>query len=174
MLNLLLIELKLITKIGGIQSYGKMSEDKLLSALNASKSEKIVIEIKKENLSLNELKIIANIRGIKTYEKMFKDKLLGTLNKSEPTKTRREMRKENHNKDKIHNDLDFIFDPEKDHYEPKKTVNTFNNNCIQYGSMADKDKNLFVKEYLDVIRLYLSDMIYKHKSQGKWRILATQ
>ena len=39
--------------------------------------------------------------------------------------------------------------------------------------MGDKDKNLSVKEYLDVIRPYLSDKINNqknHKSQGKWRI----
>ena len=36
--------------------------------------------------------------------------------------------------------------------------------------MGDKDKDLSIKEYIDVIRLYLSDIIYNHKAQGKWRI----
>ena len=65
-----------------------------------------------------------------------------------------------------------MFDPEKDHYEPKKIASAFNNNDIQYKSMGDKDKNLSVKEYIHVIRPYLSDMINNHKAQGKWRILS--
>ena len=71
---------------------------------------------------------------------------------------------------KIRKDLDFIFDPEKDDYEPIKAVCAFNNNYIQYESMGDKDKNLSFKEYPDVIRPYLSDIINNHKSQGKWHI----
>ena len=38
-------------------------------------------------------------------------------------------------------DLGFTFDPEKDHYEPRKTVNASNNNnYIQSESMGDKSK----------------------------------
>ena len=48
-------------------------------------------------------------------------------------------------------DLDFIFNPEKDHYEPKKTASTFNNNYIKYENRGDKDKSLSIKEYIDVI-----------------------
>ena len=36
--------------------------------------------------------------------------------------------------------------------------------------MENKDKNLSVKEYTDVIRPYLSDIINNHKAQGTWRI----
>ena len=36
--------------------------------------------------------------------------------------------------------------------------------------MGDKDKNLSIKEYIDVARPYLSDIINNHKAQGKWRI----
>ena len=112
---------------------------------------KTIIETKKENLSLNELKLIANIRGIKGYEKMSEDKLLSALNKSESMKTRREIRKENRDEDKIFRDLKFFFDTEKNHYEPKIIASDFNNNYIQYESMGDKEKNLSVKEYIDVI-----------------------
>ena len=79
-------------------------------------------------------------------------------------KTIREIRKENRDEDKILGDLDFIFDPEKDHYKPKKTVSAFNNNYIQYESMDDKDKNLPIKEYIDLIRPYLSDIINNQNS----------
>ena len=70
-------------------------------------------------------------------------------------------------------DLDFIFDPEKDHYEPKKTVNVFNDNYIQYESIGDKDKTQLIKEYLGMIRPYLNDIINDHKTQGKWKIHLT-
>ena len=36
--------------------------------------------------------------------------------------------------------------------------------------MGDKDKSLSIKEYIDVIRPYLSDTINNHKAQGKLRI----
>ena len=47
MVNQSLNELKLIAKFRGIRGYESMSEDKLLSALNASKSVKTIREIKK-------------------------------------------------------------------------------------------------------------------------------
>ena len=36
--------------------------------------------------------------------------------------------------------------------------------------MGDKGKNLSIKEYTDVIRLYISDLINNHKTQGRWEI----
>ena len=110
------------------------------------------------NLSLNELKIIAKIRAIKRYERVSEDKLLSALNKSEQGENIREIRKENLDEDKILRHLDFIFDPEKDHYELKKTVSAFNNNYIQNASMGVKDKNISIEEYTDAIRPYLSDI----------------
>ena len=62
--------------------------------------------------------------------------------------------------------MDFTFNPEKDHYEPKKAVSAFNSNNIKYESIEDKDKNLLIKEYIDIIRPYLSDIINNHQAQG--------
>ena len=46
-----------------------------------------------------------------------------------------------------------------------KTVNAFNNNnYIQYESIGDKDKSLSIKEYIDMIRQYLTDLINDHKT----------
>ena len=59
-----------------------------------------------------------------------------------------------------------MFDPEKDHYEPKKTVAGFNNNYIQYECIGDKEKTLLPKDYLDVIRPYLSHIINNHKANN--------
>ena len=52
----------------------------------------------------------------------------------------------------------------------KNIASAFNNNYIQYESMGDRYKNLSVKEYIDLIRPYLSDILNNHKAQGKWRI----
>ena len=145
MANLSLNELKLIAKIRGIKGYNRMSEDKLLSALNKSEPVKTIIKIEKINLSLNELTLIAEIRDIKGYESISEDKLLSALNKSELVTTIREIRKENCDEGKIFKDIRFLFDPEIDHYEPKKRASTFNNNYVQYESMRDKDKNLSTK-----------------------------
>ena len=64
----------------------------------------------------------------------------------------------------------FLLDPEKDQYNPIKTVSAFNNNYIQYESIGDKNKNSSIKEYIDIIRPYLSDTINNHKTQGEWKI----
>ena len=76
------------------------------------------------------------------------------------------IRRKNCEADKILRDLDFAFDREKDHYEPKKTVDVFNNNYIQYESIGDTDKTLTIKEYLDMIRPYQSDIMNDYKTQN--------
>ena len=55
----------------------------------------------------------------------------------------------------------------------KKTVSAFNNNYIEYESKGDKDKTLSIKEYPNMIRPYLSDIINDHKTQGEWKIQLT-
>ena len=59
---------------------------------------------------------------------------------------------------------------EKDHYKLVKTASDFNNNYIQYENIGDKNKNLSIKEYIDIIRPYLSDITNNHKTQGEWKI----
>ena len=41
---------------------------------------------------------------------------------------------------------------------------------MEYESKGYKDKILSIKEYLNIIRPYLSDMINDHKTQGEWKI----
>ena len=43
----------------------------------------------------------------------------------------------------------------------------FNSNYIEYESKGDNDKTLSIKEYFDIIRPYLSDIINNHKTQGE-------
>ena len=55
-----------------------------------------------------------------------------------------------------------------------KTKSAFNGNYIEYESKGDKDKNLSPKEYLNIIKLYLSNMINDHKTQSEWKIQLTK
>ena len=59
---------------------------------------------------------------------------------------------------------------DEDYYKPIITNVAFNNNYIQYESKGNKDKILTLREYLDMIRSYLSNIINDHKTQGEWRI----
>ena len=92
--------------------------------------------------------------------------------KSKP-KTIREIRRENYEADEILRDLNLTFDPEKNCYKPKTTLDAFNNNYIQYESIEHKDKGLTIKKYLDMIRPYLSDMVNDHKTQDEWKVQLT-
>ena len=58
---------------------------------------------------------------------------------------------------------------DEDYYRPIRTKSAFNGNYIEYESKGDKDKNLSPKEYLDIIRPYLSDIINDHKTPRNLR-----
>ena len=62
---------------------------------------------------------------------------------------------------------------DEDYYKPIWTKSAFNGNYIEYESKGDKNKNLSPKEYLDMIRPYLSDMMTDYKTQGEWKIQLT-
>ena len=64
-----------------------------------------------------------------------------------------------------------MLDSGKDHCNPVKTVSTFNSNYIQYESIGDKNKNISIKKYIDIIRSNLSDIINDNKTQRQWKIL---
>ena len=102
-----------------------MSEDRL-SALNGSKS------VKESEKNFDDTESTRN----KDYDA---DKILKTAmpDQTKINKTIREIRKENRDEDKMFRDLRFLLDPEKDHYEPKKSVSAFNNNYIQYESIEE-------------------------------------
>ena len=61
----------------------------------------------------------------------------------------------------------------KDYYKPIKTKSAFNNNYREYESKGDKDNNFSLKEYIDIFRPYLSDVINDHKTQSEWKIQLT-
>ena len=41
---------------------------------------------------------------------------------------------------------------------------------MEYKSRGDKDKNLSINGYFDVIKPFLRDMINNHKTHGEWKI----
>ena len=63
-----------------------------------------------------------------------------------------------------------MYESEEYYYEPVKTGAVLNNNYIEYQSNGDKDKVLSVKEYLDMIRQYLSNIINDLNTQGEWKV----
>ena len=60
---------------------------------------------------------------------------------------------------------------DSDYYKPVRTDDGFaekKNNYIEYNSKIDRYENLSPKEYLDVIRPYLRDLINEHKPTAEW------
>ena len=77
-------------------------------------------------------------------------------------------RKDNVIKDKVLRDIITLFESDEDeYYKPIRTSGTFSSNYIGYERYGDKDKSLSVKEYLNMIRSYLSDRIDHPKTQGE-------
>ena len=62
---------------------------------------------------------------------------------------------------------------DEDYYKPIITNSAVKNNYIQYEIKGNKDKILTTSEYLDMMRLCLSDIINDHKTQDKWKVHLT-
>ena len=62
---------------------------------------------------------------------------------------------------------------DRNYYKPVIINGAFSNNYIQYESKGNKDKISTVDEYLDIIRPYLVDIIFDHKTQSEWKIQST-
>ena len=60
----------------------------------------------------------------------------------------------------------------EDYYKPIKTISGFDdkNNYIEYESKGEKDKNLSPKEYLNMIRPYLNNIINDHEAHEGWKV----
>ena len=56
---------------------------------------------------------------------------------------------------------------EEDYYKPIKTKHAFDDDYIEYESRGDKNSNLSLVEYLNIIRPYLVDMIDNHKAHSE-------
>ena len=71
--------------------------------------------------------------------------------------------------------LDYLFNEldEVDYYEPKEVKSAFDGSYVLYESKGDKDNNLSIDEYFDIIKPYLRDMIDIHKARGECKIQLT-
>ena len=189
MLNLSPKELKAIAKISGIKDYKSMSEYELLSALTSSKPvrkdekpktnfSKVRIEKIRKEFNVSRLKfskskineIRKNLYEIENEKNLFPSK----IKEIERNLTELE---ENHSKTKMYydyHDIEYkgirevkdLFDLsiDEDYYKPIITKGAFNDNYIQYENKGDKATKLSIKEYLNMIRPYLSDIINDHKT----------
>ena len=59
------------------------------------------------------------------------------------------------------------------YYKPIKTKSAFDDNYIEYESKGDKDRNLSLEDYFNIIRPFLKDMINNHKTREEWKIQLT-
>ena len=86
--------------------------------------------------------------------------------------------KNNKNKDKKYYDYDDIeyerirdtknlYNDIDDDYIPIETYEAFDNSYVEYQSEENKDKILSIKEYVNIIRQYLGDIINDHKDECK-------
>ena len=73
----------------------------------------------------------------------------------------------NDNKDLEYEGIKEIEIIEENYYKPIKTKHAFDDDYIEYESRGDKDNNLSLVEYLDIIRPYLRDMIDNHKAHSE-------
>ena len=182
--------IKTIANIIGIKGYKSMSEDELLSTLTLSKPVKKVktqkkiskARIEKIRKEFSELRhkcskskineIRKNLYEIESEKNLFESK----IKEIERNLTELE---ENHSKTKMYYDYDgieykgirnikdlFDLSIDKDYYQPITTRGAFNSSYIQYENKGDKGQKLSIKQYLNMNKPYLSDIINDHKAHG--------
>ena len=182
--NQSLDELKMVAKSRDIKGDKSMSTKKLLSALSKpelAESEnnfdnerliKIRVDLNKSRDKFSKSKI-KEIRK-KIYE-LENKKNLSTQKIKETEKSLSRLKKYYDYDDAKHigiRDVRNLFNQSADegYYKPIQNKSAFNGNCIEYESNGDKDKNLSAKEYCNMIRPYLSDIINNHKTPKKLRV----
>ena len=146
--------------------FSKPRREKIIEEFNKSRCKFSKSKINEIRRNLSEIENIKNLsaREIKEIEKnllkldknLSKPKWYYDYDYDTEYKGRREVK-----------DL-FDFSVDEDYYKPIMTNGAFNN-YIQYESKGNKDKILTNKEYLDMIKPYLSNIINDHKNQGQWR-----
>ena len=127
------------------------------------KIEQYFKELEKKNISKKKLKKVK-----KHYEKQKK-------NKQYLKKLKKSLNKSRKYYDYDHPDYEGIREVKKlydkideNYYKAVKNKGAFNDNYIEYESRRDKDKNLSLQEYLDLVRPYLRDMINNHEIRLLW------
>ena len=64
----------------------------------------------------------------------------------------------------------FDLSVDEDYYKPLKINDAFNSNYIECESKKDNNKTLLIKEYFNMIRPYLRDIMNNLKTQGEWKV----
>ena len=184
MINLFLDELKLVAKNRNIKDYENKFEKHLIKILSEPKprisiTKKKLREIKKD---FSELRHKFSKEEIDQFRKSFDNiknhKNLYASEIREAEKNLVELEEslqsiksfdDDQNDDKKLNSIKRLYDA----FKPKKTDDSFagrRNNYIEYISEGDDYENLSLREYLDIIRPYLINMINDHKTSGEWKI----
>ena len=190
-------KLKQIAMTRHIKNYKDMSKEDLLidllksnqSHIEFRKSEDNNTEMEETKKIFNELRNNFSKEEIKKIRKKFSDreiidKYLKELEEKDHKKTGEYLKKlkEDLNKLKRHRyniidnidykgikEIENLFNKinEEDYYEPIKTKHAFDDDYIEYESRGDKNSNLSLVEYLNIIRPYLVDMIDNHKAHSE-------
>ena len=182
-LKLSLEELKAIPKIRGIKGYKILFEDEILSAFNLSKPAKkskkpkanfSIARIEKIRKEFNESRHKFSKLKIKEIRKnLYKIENKKNLSESRIKEIERNLTKLEENLFKTkkccdYDDIEYrgirnardLFDLsiDEDYYKPIIARGALNSGYFQYESKGDKGKNLSIKEYLNMIKPYLSDI----------------
>ena len=182
-----------------IKNYKKLSKKGLRFLLKSKRSLAELFNNNPDNDKISEIKKILNkLRDIltKEYRKKIKKKLCEIENKKNLSKAEEEeiseylieLKRILNKKEKYRyhdcddpdyygiRDIDVLLGDadEKDYYKPILVKSSFKGNCKIYDSRGDRNKDLSVKQYIDMIIPYLRDMINDHKTSktryGEWKI----
>ena len=63
-----------------------------------------------------------------------------------------------------------MYESEEDYYKPIKINGAFNDKYIEHQSNGDEDKILSDKEYINMIRRYLSSIINDYQDEWKTQL----
>ena len=193
-MNLSTKELKAVAKIRDIKGYKSMPEDELLGPLlhqnqlkkgkkpkaNFSKAriEKIRKEFNESRYKFSKLKIkeirknLYEIENEKNLSKSNIKKIERNLTELEEnlSKTKKYYDYDDIEYSRTRNVRDFFdLSIDEDYYKPIIARVAFNGCYIQYESKGDKGKNVSIKEYLNIIKPYLSDIRNDHTIRGLLR-----
>ena len=128
------------------------------------------VKIKKELYEVERKKNLSDKEKEKIDDNLYE--LVNKLNKKE------KYRYHDHDDLDYHGirDIENLFDNvnDNDYYKPILVKSSFKENYKYYESRGDKDKKLSIEQYLDMIKLYLSDLINENKaietSSNEWKI----
>ena len=179
MINLSIDELKLVSKNRGIKDYENKSEEDLIK-IHSEPKPKISIsknKIKEIKKKFSELRHMFSKSKINKFRKSLYEiknhRNLSTPEIRETEKSLIELEKSLHDLKKYHSYDDNEYNKIR---SVRRLFNQFDNlgnkrnSYIEYKTRGDKDENLSPKEYLDLIRPYLGDVINDHKTSMKVKV----